>query len=461
MLKVDLIRDGGEINNIMRFSTYNIYWEEENHYWFIFNCFTKASVAITDTIFRNIKKCKFHLIEDSLLEKLQKNGILIRCKDEEKEHIDFIIKEQAYSANEINLTLYPTYDCNFGCEYCYEAEERFNKLNSGDMTEDVESNLILWLDKYILGRGVVNANLRIYGGEPLLRVERFKSLSSNVFSLLSKHGVIVKTHLITNGSLINKEIVEYLDSINIQQVQVTIDGSKHHHDLKRHYKNGVGSYDDIIENLNSIIDYKINVMVRMNFDSTNLSSAYELINDLYERKLTRNNNLFFELNPIVSRSNWDGLMCKAELDENLIDIRLAILRYAIDKGLRIRNPFNVAQCFAVTAGTFSIEPSGNIFNCYNLTCDNQYMLGNVYTRVFNSFYYKIINSDVRDEDCYNCRYMPLCLGGCRASSLFSNNGKIRKVCQREYYDAYVMKVLKVYYSQYLKKENSRTSSMIK
>lgn len=132
-----------------------------------------------------------------------------------------------------------TENCNLSCKYCFELSGRTKKR----MTWEVAQKGIDMLRES--GDGY---NMMMFGGEPFLEFELMKQM---VDYALSKPEVF-STSIITNATIINDEIVEWLkmykDKANIT-VQLSIDGPKHIHDENRVFNNGNGSFDKIMQNI--------------------------------------------------------------------------------------------------------------------------------------------------------------------------------------------------------------------
>lgn len=59
--------------------------------------------------------------------------------------------------------------------------------------------------------------------------------------------------IVTNGALLDAELVRKLVSFKCHSIQITIDGWKEIHDKNRIFKNGEGTYDLLIKNINSVV----------------------------------------------------------------------------------------------------------------------------------------------------------------------------------------------------------------
>lgn len=150
------------------------------------------------------------------------------------------------------ITLQLTQECNFRCRYCVYSEKinrRQRSHSSRIMTWETAKNAI---DFYI--KHSVDSECRFigfYGGEPLLQFE----LIRNIVEYAEQHaqGKALDFHMTTNGSLLTEKVVPFLVEHNFHLL-ISIDGQKESHDKNRVFKNGMGTYDTIIENITHIKD---------------------------------------------------------------------------------------------------------------------------------------------------------------------------------------------------------------
>ena len=85
-------------------------------------------------------------------------------------------------------------------------------------------------------------------------------------------GIRVNLHFTSNGFLLNNAMIDFLRDKNAC-FQITLDGGKDTHDSTRFTKNGLGSYDVIINNIKRLIKANLYVILRINYTSTNLMSV--------------------------------------------------------------------------------------------------------------------------------------------------------------------------------------------
>ena len=82
--------------------------------------------------------------------------------------------------------------------------------------------------------------------------------------------------MISNGSLVDDEIVKKLKSAKISLLQITVDGDRTTHDKRRGFINGGGSFDVIMNNIQKLTSNSIKVNCRINLDKTNYSGVVKL-----------------------------------------------------------------------------------------------------------------------------------------------------------------------------------------
>lgn len=124
-----------------------------------------------------------------------------------------------------------TYLCNLNCPYCYVGEDR----KKNELTTDEWFNIIEQIPFYSF--------VTLVGGEPLLRKDFIPILKSTAKKTLGKLNVV------TNGILINDEIIDAFIKTKMMLLSVSLDGYGENHDKNRG-KDGI--FDKIISNLDNL-----------------------------------------------------------------------------------------------------------------------------------------------------------------------------------------------------------------
>lgn len=126
------------------------------------------------------------------------------------------------SPYEVLITL--TNRCNLECIMCSFSNHRM------DIADELKTKDITTMIDQIVNLGV--ETVVFSGGEPFLRDDIF-----DIIHYASKKG-IGNTVLLTNGTIINEETVNKIDSSRLKTICVSIDGLKRNHD----YIRGRGSF---------------------------------------------------------------------------------------------------------------------------------------------------------------------------------------------------------------------------
>lgn len=150
--------------------------------------------------------------------------------------------------------------CNMRCSYCFILNGTPGDYNHKSMTKDVAmkavdiffENISRNSDHYINTRKTII----FYGGEPLINFSVLKTVVEYVESTYRKElddiGNRFVFSIITNGTLINDEIASYIASNTRIAITVSLDGVEWVNDQKRIYKNGKGTFKDVLYGLQSL-----------------------------------------------------------------------------------------------------------------------------------------------------------------------------------------------------------------
>lgn len=161
------------------------------------------------------------------------------------------------------MLLFVTDKCNLNCDYCFNNETgRDLDINMGKMAVDfmIRENAFSKNDS----KGIC-----FFGGEPLLKFNLIKDLIE--YSKIKRGDLHYA--IVTNGTIFNREISEYLSNNNVKIV-LSIDGCKKSQDTHRKLSNGKGSHDLISKNMDFFSKYP-NIVPRYTFTESNLHFLVE------------------------------------------------------------------------------------------------------------------------------------------------------------------------------------------
>jgi uncharacterized protein len=353
------------------------------------------------------------------------------------------ILRDRFSQEYLYLTVAPTLNCNFRCDYCYEEHLRIT------MPRAIEEALIRWVEERV--RPITELHVTWYGGEPLLSgayavVER---LSEAFSALADERGIKFGAHLVTNGFLLDRSKMEALARLGVDLVQVTLDGPPDIHDERRHLLGGKGTFWRIIENIKETVDLA-EFQVRINIDRRNAMSALDVVEILEKEGLAG------KVRPHLAQVITGGGTCgniheMFYADEDFAKMELEIYQEAVKRGLRIaRYPFRLpgAYCTADRINAYVISPNGSIFKCWHeVTMNPEKSIGSL---LDEQEPFQKHNEDhwlgwdtLEKKECRSCDILPMCHGGCPLQAM-KHPERERGAC--EHYKFHLEPLLELRYS---------------
>lgn len=148
------------------------------------------------------------------------------------------------------ITLEVNQICNLRCDYCYLGEKSNQR-----MTEEIAHKSLqiafLNVEKHRDRRLWVD----FVGGEAFLSFPLLQNLVEYIEKEAKKRNVNVSYSATTNGTVMNKDMLEWLVKYRFQ-LKLSIDGNKETHDKNRKTLSGIGSYQSIMKNMHYFKEYE-------------------------------------------------------------------------------------------------------------------------------------------------------------------------------------------------------------
>ncbi len=348
-------------------STFNFEYKRNENENVIYNTFSKALVVLEDEEYE--KYSALLPMKDEYVSELVENGVFVDEKDDEMAFLKYFHYKTKFSNEALYLTIAPTMECNFACPYCYENRR------AGFMSKEVQDAVIDYLDKALVS-GVKAVNVTWYGGEPLLCFDVVRYLSARFVEVCALRGAQLKMDMVTNGYLLTDEIVEELDQIGIGKIQITIDGLKEHHDVRRPLRGGQGTFDKIYDNLKLFADSPIPVLIRMNVDNKNCTDFIEL------RKLVaelNNENIKVYISPVEDLNKDTVNEISAFMTTQEFE---SFAMKCCDDDVFGDDDFSVMDdrfcfCTSETQNCYVIDEMGNFYKCWDEVGRTEYACFNI------------------------------------------------------------------------------------
>jgi uncharacterized protein len=306
--------------------------------------------------------------------------------------------------------------CNFACKYCHFNDEMHSK--PGTMSLELAELFIKKVSESPIYKDI---QFTFHGGEPLLvGLDYFEKITSYQKRYLE--GKTYSNTFQTNGSLINKELIQFAHK-NQFHFSVSLDGPKQINDANRVFKNGNGTYDIIMKNLELLNTnrQKFSLLAVYSDLMKNSDEMFTFFKSLKGLTLIdflpmrANHETTFQLNYGYFLINmFDKWFNDPECD---FDIRILSGIVKSLTGLPFRLCTFTETC-VTHSNIFTLDPYGNAYPCDNKTYNN-FLLGNIQT---NSIDDLMVNYPIRErlasletkknQNCLFCKWYLQCHGGC-------------------------------------------------
>lgn len=350
-----------------------------------------------------------------LCKELLKGNMILDDNVNELDQLLILNKMISFNKDSLTLTIAPTLACNFACPYCYEKGREYITMD-----ENMQEKVVNFIkDKF---SDIKSISIAWYGGEPLLAINIIENLTYKIKSVLNDN-CSYKAGIVTNGYFLNRDVCEKLKKLDIQDIQVTLDGSKVDHDSRRVLHDGGPTFEKILNNITECCDL-IPIRIRMNVDKSNIANIDEIL-DWLERYDIKN-KVHFYLAPVDNINdvcNNCSCMDMSEFSEQEVDF----YERALKRGFNCINipKNNAGICGAISINSFVISPNGNLYKCWNDIGYDDRKVGVLGSEIsLNENLTKWLSyNPVHDDECKECNIFPVCFGGCPYHTIVQSNKK--------------------------------------
>jgi len=364
-------------------------------------------------------------IKENLIDSLVTREILIEDNVDEKKKIE-MLRKKFLGHPAINvLYLILTDKCNFRCKYCFFEGGFSEDAIFSDMNKEIAKRSIDLYQKSLenaLKKGLVepkDANVILYGGEPLLNMETMRFVVKYIAKLKEKNLLPkeLSININTNGSLLTKDICRFLKKYRIEN-DISIDGPAEIHDQCRFYCEGKGTFRDVIRGFYLSKKEGVKTCISCTIGEHNIGKLSEVfkwfIDELKPNAVGFNPPLW---NPQIEiDSSYNEKVSKALIEcfdiarkRGMYEARMMRKVRAFIEGYTY--PFD---CCA-HGKQLVISPSGKIGTCHAYCGSGKFFTE--FNKKFDPYdhqYWKKWSSvsPLNNEKCQNCEAISICGGGC-------------------------------------------------
>lgn len=368
----------------------------------LYNMLTGAMIILSKQEKEVIEKlpCKYSHEMDELIRK--KFLVSIDTNDkllyEQIRNVVVLFKDNTITGYNILTTT----ACNARCFYCFEAGTKFI-----DMTDKVAEDVADYIIKNVKNKKE-NVHIHWFGGEPLYNIKPIDIIVDK----LIQNNIGFSSRITTNGYLLNEEIIKRAkEKWKLKHIQITLDGTeKVYNRVKNYIYDGVNAFETVINNIGLILNYEIDLRIRLNMDSYNKDDLMDLV-DFLENKFGHNkylhiySHLLFENCGFNKKIRNDDVHKKSS--EDFRELESYIRSKGYFKNIMLPKLFDVGGCMASRDDTIMVMPDGHLGKCENYV-DKEFV-GSIYEENMDM---NIINSwkipRNSDAKCENCKYYPRC-----------------------------------------------------
>lgn len=239
-----------------------------------------------------------------------------------------------------------TEECNFRCSYCYQRKEN-NRLDAITIEKALDF-FLPFLEK--------KCYISFYGGEPLLEFEKVKHTIQYLKKKDDFQKKRFKFSFTTNGSLINKEVIQFLKKYKFS-ILLSFDG------LAQEIHRQKGSFKHTVSVINELVKHSdIEIETNSVFTPESVGYLCRSVRFIHELGIS-NIHLAFS-----STDHWD-VTSLVQLEKELKDMSTYLLSLYQKTGripvslFRGKISKGVFGCYA-GKDRITLTPDGKLWGCY-------------------------------------------------------------------------------------------------
>ena len=358
-----------------------------------------------------------------LLRSFRKQGFIVPNETNELEIVNKT-RIAACTSNDNKACSYRIYTCtacNASCAYCFEKDMKPQYMKIATQN-DVFNYIISHINH------AKRLNITWFGGEPLLAPSVIERLTFLLDNKLSGENVETCYSIVTNGSLITKDLAEKIaNKWHISVVQITLDGyEKYYNNVKQYSLPEKYNYKSVISGIHELLAYpNVEVQLRINYTPNSINEVNLLLDHIFEEFSSIDGTIDSHLHPYVFPI-WDTTERKGNIeygisskdDDAYIDLCSRLVKMGVINWLDImRLGLKDRHCGAMTMHGLSFLPDGSIIKCCEAYKES--VVGTAHHGITTNNKNEYWGAGIISSHCEECVLLPMCQGGCLASQ-YSN-----------------------------------------
>lgn len=380
----------------------------------VFNSLSGALIVVPAPVWRRYLKagCEVHArpqAPSDILGTLCSKGLLISKTVNELDLFRLRDQTARFSDKKLVVTVLPTLACNLSCRYCFESgvqAAKHGKMMPSDREEEIVRHIAM------SAQGKRALEMSWFGGEPLLTAETIARISARLIPACDQAGVMYSAVLVTNGMLLNRNVVRQLQKCRLKFIQVTVDIPA----SEKRDRQGRETAGRVLDNL-ALAAQRLPVYLRINIVRDDKAGFDALYEQLRQRELHRHlQALFFAYVFGPECGGRDGHFA-AMTYPAYARIAARERQKARALGLPVQADFRPSQVGCIATDRFSmvIGPDGRLFKCTEDVGMAERAYGSIElgspVRLDNLMPWLLYDWS-QDPRCVRCPILAECSGGC-------------------------------------------------
>lgn len=360
---------------------------------------------------------------NSLLRKMFNHNLIVPERLDEDNYLKEIRKELFKGPQTRVMVLHMTDFCNLKCKYCFIEGGQSSEYHRDIMSKETVKAAVDKFFQIIKCHNTQKSpSIVFYGGEPLLNWETIKYALGEIEQGEKKTNIQVDKVIITNGTILNEEIVEYIKKYKVQ-LSVSLDGIKKVNDANRVDFEGNGSFSRAVETIKCLKEKGVEPAVSCVMAKEGISHVDETIQFLIEDlEIT---GLGFNHVSIIPGFNFYNPAYEERFADAILHVQDVIQhQYPFVYERRMGHKVNMFldRMFIKSDCTgcgeqFSVSPTGEIGICQGYMGSRKTFRGTVFDSKYNPekdpvFIEWSKRSPLNIEKCLECYALATCGGGC-------------------------------------------------
>ena len=363
------------------------------------------------------------------------DGFLVRNRDEDDARVRAYLDRAAEGMpGTLLVTLMPTLQCNLACNYCFQKEyPAFTK-----MTRPTEDATLEWILRVVDERRLGKVQVHYFGGEPTTRKDFCLHTAEVLSAAMKARGGEFEWLMTTNGVLLDVAFAKKMESFGPGSFKVTLDGDKETHDRERVYRDGRGSFDVIFENVVALARAGCKVRIGGNFYADQAASFEKLLDRLEASGVARLlDGVRFK--PVVDTRHQETGTCtscsyKGET-QTLVQLNRSVERRKMVapalQGELLESM--LGPCELHWKNSYTIDPEGNVYKCPAVAGMPDMAVAQVGAGAVSEKIAPLV--ELRPwEQCGDCAYLPVCVGGCLGGQYLKTHRRDQVACKKEMFE---------------------------